>query len=128
MGLSNLDKHELKEAEMSASVASIYVRKMVHHESRTAGDTEGALARLERKYGIGYWQLKHLKAGKAKTVEAGLFQRIRLAYLDLCERQIAALQHDLATERAIEPNDIIEDLDAETKILAAKIKAAKQKR
>jgi len=63
MALSNFDNEmQGTEKEMSAAVASNYVRRMVQREMRSAGDTEGALARIEQKYGIGFWQLSHLKA------------------------------------------------------------------
>lgn len=113
---------------MSAIVASNYVRQMVQREMKSAGDTEGALARLEQKYGISFWQLSHLRKGNAKTIETGLFQRIRGAYLDYCERQIAHLTHELAIEKALNADDSLEDLEREARHLASKIAAAKQAR
>lgn len=113
---------------MSAAVASNYVRQMVQREMRSAGDTEGALQRLEMKYGISFWRLSHLRKGNAKTVETGLFQRIRSAYLDYCERQISTLQHELAIEKAMNADDALEDLEIEAAALARKIAAAKRAR
>jgi len=113
---------------MSAAVASNYVRQMVQREMKSAGDTEGALMRLEQKYGIGFWQLTYLKQGKAKTIETGLFQRIRGAYLDYCEKQISALQHELAIEKALTADDTVEDLEREAAALAARIAQAKRAR
>lgn len=54
------------------------------------------------------------------TVEA----RLRAAYLDLCERQVAKLQHEIAITRAT-GDDTLEDLVAEADRLAQKIKARK---
>lgn len=113
---------------MSAAVASNYVRRMVQREMRSAGDTEGALARLEQKYGIGFWQLSHLRSGNAKTIETSLFQRIRGAYLDYCERQISTLQHELEIEKALNADDTVEDLEREAAALAARIAQAKKAR
>lgn len=54
-----------------------------------------------------------------------LFARMRGAYLDLCQRQITKLQHELAVEKATTDADL-GDLLAEADRLAAKVKAAKE--
>lgn len=130
MALSNFDnlvvETEKKEGnDMSAAVATQYVVRLVQSEARGPGDTEGALRRLEAKYGLPYWPLVHLKRGAAKTVEVGLYARIRSAYLDMCERQVRKLQHEIAIEKAVEANDSLENLEAEALRLAARIEAAK---
>ena len=56
----------------SADVAAGYVRRMVEKETRGWGDQEGALGRLEARYGLPFWSLNHIRTGRAKTVEAGL--------------------------------------------------------
>mgnify|MGYP003542902210 CR=1 FL=1 len=111
---------------MSTAVASEYVRRMVARESRGPGDTEGAMARLEARYGIGFWQLSHLRGGRAKPVDIRLFARIRAAYLDYCEKQIRLLQHEIAVEKAINEDDSLEDLEREAEELVARV-AAKRK-
>ena len=113
---------------MSTAVATEYVRRMVARESKGPGDTEGAMARLEAKYGIGFWQLSHLRGGRAKTVEIGLFARIRAAYLDYCESQIRVLEHEIAVEKAIYEDDSLEDLEREAAALSSRIEAAKEAR
>jgi hypothetical protein len=116
-----------QEREMSsAEMASGYVRRMVERESRGWGDQDNALARLEAKYGIPFWSLDNLRTGRAKTVEAGLFARVRSAYLDLCERQVRQLQHEIAVEKAMHGDVTLEDLEREAAALAQKI-AAKRK-
>jgi hypothetical protein len=117
-----------QEREMSsAEMASGYVRRMVERESRGWGDQENALARLEAKYGIPFWSLQNLRTGRAKTVEAGLFSRVRSAYLDLCERQVSQLQHEIAVEKAMHGgvDATLEDLEREAAELARKIAAKK---
>lgn len=111
---------------MSTAVATEYVRRMVSREARGPGDTEGAMARLEARYGIGFWQLSHLRGGRAKTVDVGLFARIRAAYLDYCEKQIRLLQHEIAVEKAVNEDDSLEDLEREAAELVARV-AAKRK-
>lgn len=110
---------------MSTAVASEYVRRMVAREARGPGDTEGAMARLEARYGIGFWQLSHLRGGRAKTVDVSLFARIRAAYLDYCERQIRLLEHEIAVEKAINEDDDLEDLVREAANLVARIREKK---
>lgn len=116
--------HEEREMS-SAEMASSYVRRMVERESRGWGDQDNALARLEAKYGIPFWSLQNLRTGRAKTVEAGLFARVRSAYLDLCERQVRQLQHEIAIEKAMNEDVSLEDLEREASALARKIAAKK---
>lgn len=109
----------------SAELAAGYVRRMVEKETRGWGDQESALSRLESRYGIPFHSMNHIRTGRAKTVEAGLFARIRGAYLDLCERQVAKLQHEIAIEKALNQYDTLEDLEREASDLAARIQAKK---
>lgn len=108
--------------------AGSYVRRMVEREARGWGGQTQAQARLETRYGIPFWALERLRTGRAKTVEAGLFARIRGAYLDLCERQVAKLQHEISVEKALNEDDTLEDLEREARSLAARIAAKKQAR
>jgi hypothetical protein len=116
-----------KGVHMSAAAASGYVRRMVELETRGSGDTEGALRRLEARFGLPYWSLWHLRRGAAKTVEAGLFARIRGAYLSYCEQQVAALQHEIFLEKAADEDADLADLEVEAQALAEKIAAARRR-
>lgn len=124
------DRESQQEArEMSsldwADEAGRYVRRMVEKETKGWGDQENALGRLEARYGLPFWSLNNLRTGRAKTVDAGLFARIRMAYLDLCERQIRQLQHEITIEKALSEDDTIQDLEREAAHLAAQIAARK---
>lgn len=122
-------KHKLGREVMSSSdVAGDYVRRMIEHETRGWGDQHNALSRLEARYGLPFWSLRNLKSGRAKTVEAGLFARIRAAYIDLCERQVTKLQHEISIEKAMNEDDALEDLDREAGALAARIAQKKKAR
>jgi hypothetical protein len=121
-------KSEKQEHEMSAAVASKYVRRMVEIETTGFGDTDGAMRRLESKFGLPFWTLWHLRQGRAKTIDADLFTRIRGAYLNYCEHKIRALQHELAIERATEADADLDVLEAEASKLAAKVAEAKAAR
>lgn len=114
------------EREMSTAIeAQGYIKKILESDGATWGGLAQALERIERRYGIPYWTLNNLRTGRAKTVEAGLFQRLRTAYFDHCERQIARLQHELEMEKERAANDLDADLLAQVQSLAAKIKATK---
>lgn len=100
-------------------------RHLVEKETRGWGDQGNALERLERRYGLPFWSLNNLRTGRAKTIEASLFARIRTAYLDLCEREVAKLQHEIAIEKALTPDDTFEDLEREAAQLVARVQAKK---
>jgi len=110
--------------EMSVESATEYVRTMVQRESRGPGDIENAMQRLEVRYGLPFWTLWHLRKGRAKTCDTSLFARIRGAYLDMCQQQVGSLLHEIQIEAAI-GDDTLEDLEAEARALAAKIRARK---
>ena len=117
-----------REVMSSSDVAGSYVRRMIEHETRGWGDQHNAMSRLEARYGLPFWSLLNLKSGRAKTVEAGLFGRIRAAYLDVCEKQMAKLQHEISIEKALNEDDDLEDLEREARSLAARIAAKKEER
>lgn len=113
---------------MSTAIASEYVRKMVERETAGNGDVENAVRRLARKHGLSFWQIMHLRAGRAKSITVDAFVCIRKAYLDYCEAEIRALQEDIRQdqERHGEDHDL-RDLDFEVQALVAKVKAAKER-
>jgi hypothetical protein len=120
-----------QEREVTAGLADAaggYVRRMVATEAKGWGDQANAQKRLEDRYGLSFWALEHLRTGRAKTIEAGLFARIRAAYVDLCERQVVKLQHEIAVEKAISGDDTLEDFEREAASLAARIQAKKARR
>lgn len=109
---------------MTVEAASDYASRLLEFEQR-GSDTESALSRLEKRYGFSPNQIIHLRSGRAKSCDVGLFARLRDAYLDLCERQVAKLQHEIAITKATRSDDTLEDLVAEADRLAQKIKARK---
>lgn len=122
-------QHPVEGKQMSsAQAAQLYVRGMIEVETRGWGDDDNALSRLGARYGLSKWTLNHLRTGRAKTVEAGVFARIRAAYLDLCERQVAKLQQQIAIEKAMGSDDHLEDLARQASDLAALVQAKKQMR
>lgn len=104
---------------MTVEAASEYASRLLEHEQR-GSDIEAALFRLEQRYGITPNQIMHLRSRRAKSCDVGLFARLRAAYLDLCERQVTKLQHEIAITKATS-DDALEDLEAEALRLAEKI-------
>jgi hypothetical protein len=114
--------------QMSVESATEYVRTMVQRECRGPGDIDNALSRIEARYGLPFWTMWHLRKGKAKSVEASVFARIRGAYLDMCQRQASNLLHEIATETAagddVSDQDLVDRLGA----ILAEIQARKARR
>jgi hypothetical protein len=110
----------------SVDLAQDYARKLIGKEAGS-GDVEEAMRRVEAKTGVGYWTLWGLWHRRRKSVDRDLFARLRGAYLTFCERQISALQHELAIEKARCGDDSFDDLVGEAEDLVAKLKAAQAK-
>lgn len=83
-----------------AETASDLTRRMIGREMNGPNDLGSAMERIERRFGIPYWTQDHLRKGKAKTIETGMFNRIRAAYLAHCERSLKRLEHELKLEKA----------------------------
>lgn len=111
------------ERTMTVEAASTYASRLLEQEQR-GSDVESALYRLEQRYGLSPNQVLHLRSGRAKTCDVGLFARLRAAYLDLCERQVTKLQHEIAVTKATTDDDL-EDLVREAANLASRIAAKK---
>jgi hypothetical protein len=116
-----------KEArEMStADMATGYVRRMVENETRGWGDQDNALSRLEARYGLPYWSLQNLRMGRAKTVEASLYNRIKAAFVDHCGKQAARLLHEAQMAKVGNPDVDVADIENQIRALASKLEAAK---
>ncbi len=108
---------------MTVEAASFYASKLLEEEQR-GSDVESALYRLEARYGLSPNQVMHLRSKRAKSCDVSLFARLRSAYLDLCQRQVSKLQHQIAIEKATNDDDFA-DLEREASDLAARIAAKK---
>lgn len=128
MTFRKIPKQEHEVNAEAVETAGGYVRRMIAKEVNGWGDQANAQRRVGDRYGIPFWALEHLRTGRAKTVDASLFARIRSAYIDLCERQIAKLQHEIAIEKAVIGDDSLEDLEREAEALASRIAAKKAAR
>lgn len=112
---------------LSPDLAAKYARKMVERESRGNGDQMNALERVGRHCGMTARSLRRLLNGETRDPGIAVFGRIRAAYLDLCQRQITELQHEIEIEKARFGDASFEDLDREVEALAQKVRQAKGK-
>ena len=113
--------------EMSASVmvAQGHLSKLIEMEARGWGDNAQAVIRIAKDARISRWTLERIRTGAVKSVRDDVRERLRASYIAACERQLSKLQHELAIEKARQPNDVFEDFDAEIAALAAKLSARK---
>lgn len=113
----------------SVVTATLRVRRMAAIETRGFGDDDNALRRLEAFSGIGFWTLRYLKLGYAKTINADLAERLRQAYLAYVGDKAGDLRSELTAEReeATEADADLETLLAEIQELAAKVEKARLK-
>lgn len=121
---STKSKHPIQVNPMTVEAASNYASRLLEYEQR-GSDVESALFRIEQKYGLSPNQIMHLRSRRAKSCDVSLFARLRMAYLDLCERQVSKLQHEIAITKATS-DDTLEDLEAEAESLAQKIAERKE--
>lgn len=120
-------KTQQSEQEMSGVAdAQGYLGRLIELECNGWGDQANALSRVARKASLNPWTLDRIRTGRAKTVTVEVMAGLRSAYVAMCERQIAKLQHELAVEKAKKPDDDFQDFDAAIAALAARI-AAKRK-
>ena len=96
-------KKSLREEQMSeASVvneAKGWAGFLVRSESRGPGDTDNAMRRVARRYGVPHSTLWALRYRAPKDLLASVYLRLRAAYEAERERQLARLADDLAETR-----------------------------
>ena len=109
----------------SPELARDYGRKMLEMESRGNGDQLNALERIGRVVGLKPRAVRRILNGETQPT-LSVFARLRSGYLDLCERQINRLQHEVATEKARFGDAAFAGLDHEIQALADKIHRAKE--
>lgn len=114
--------------KVSSAVTAQYLDRMVRREAALTGSKSKAIDKICRKYGFTHAQIKHLRGGRAKDPKASLIWRVRAAYLDFCERQIKALQHEIRIEKAKHEDADFSDFAREADVLAEKVRRAKEAR
>lgn len=119
-------KSEYPVPPMTVEAATDYARRVhgfLEAGVRSEDELDAAYSSFERQFGLGRWTVEHLRKGRAKTCDVSAFAKLKGAYLALCERQVAKLQHQIAIEKATHDDDDLRDLEAAAAALAAKIQA-----
>ncbi len=125
---TNKKQEEQGQKSMSTAIAAEYVRKMVERETAGNGDVENAIRRLARRHNLSFWQIMHLRAGRAKAITIDAFTSIRRAYIEHCEAEVQALQEEIIKDRErYEESHDLRDLEIEAQALAARIQLAKKR-
>lgn len=106
---------------VTADDATRMVRTMAHAEQEEADNAVEALKRLARKTKLPFWTLSHFRKGNAKTCDGALGQRILVAYLDFCARQVSRFEAEIETRKAAGDDDL-QDLGTMAAALGAEIR------
>ena len=72
-------------------------------KARGPGDTDNAMRQIEREYGIDYgflWSLRY-RRDRLKIISLSVYEGIRAAYREECERQMRKLRHEIQITEAI---------------------------
>lgn len=109
----------------SPDIAREYGRKMLEIETRGNGDQLNALERVAREVGMKPRALRRLINGETMPTLT-VFGRLRAGYLNLCERRIKRLQHDLEVEKGRFGSDAFADIDGRISALAEEVRRAKE--
>jgi hypothetical protein len=83
--------------------AAGWSKDLTRMKARGPGDTENAMRRIQREYGIDYgflWSLRY-RRGRLKTISHSIYERIAAAYRMECERQIRKLQDEIRRTEAV---------------------------
>ena len=83
--------------------AQKWSKDLTRMKARGPGDTENAMRQIEREYGIDYgflWSLRYRRE-RLKTISISVYEGIRAAYREECERQMRKLENDLARTETI---------------------------
>jgi hypothetical protein len=87
--------------------ATMWSKELTRMKARGPGDTENAMRRIEREYGIDYgflWSLRYRRE-RLRIISISVYESIRAAYRAECERQMRKLTNEIArTEQVAGPN------------------------
>ena len=101
-----------------------FIHADIASRARSDDELDWAYDQFERQHGVGRWTIEHLRKKKAKGCDIGVFARLQMAYLDICERKAARLANVIAIEKA-KGDDTNSDIAAELEAILAKVRARK---
>jgi hypothetical protein len=83
--------------------AATWSKDLTRMKARGPGDTENAMRRIEREYGIDYgflWSLRY-RRDRLKIISISAYESIRAAYRAECGRQMRKLEHEITITEAV---------------------------
>lgn len=83
--------------------AALWSKDLTRMKARGPGDTENAMRRVEREYGIDYgflWSLRYRRE-RLRTISISVYESIRAAYREECARQMRKLEHEIKVTEEI---------------------------
>jgi hypothetical protein len=87
--------------------AATWSKDLTRMKARGPGDTENAMRRVEREYGIDYgflWSLRY-RRDRLRTISISVYEGIRAAYREECVRQMRKLENEIVkTEKIAGPD------------------------
>lgn len=108
------------EVEMEMTVARDQHHALITKLMTGPGDSEGAMHRAERQFGLPYWAQFRLRYRRAAS--PAFIERVRQAYLSTLERSVRQDLESLKTQQSIGNSDAsISDLIVEAENLLARL-------
>lgn len=83
--------------------AQKWSKDLTRMKARGPGDTENAMRLIEREYGIDYgflWSLRYRRE-RLRTISISVYESIRAAYREECERQMRKLKNEISRTETI---------------------------
>src|SRR4051812_20258489 len=83
--------------------AAVWSKDLTRMKARGPGDTENAMRRIEREYGIDYgflWSLRY-RRDRLRIISLSVYESIRAAYREECARQMRKLENDIRVTEEI---------------------------
>jgi hypothetical protein len=110
------------EVEMSLTVARDQHHALITKLMTGPGDSEGAMHRAERMFGLAYWAQFRLRYRRAAT--PAFIERVRQAYLSTLQQSVKRDLESLKTQQAAGDSDAsISDLIVEAESLLARLES-----
>jgi hypothetical protein len=83
--------------------AARWSKDLTRMKARGPGDTENAMRRIEREYGIDYWLTWRLRyrLHEIKDIGVTVYMKLAHAYQTECERQMQKLRSEIEITEAI---------------------------
>jgi len=83
--------------------AATWSKDLTRMKARGPGDTENAMRRIEREYGVDYgflWSLRY-RRDRLRTISISVYEGIRAAYRAECAAQMRKLEHEIVRTEEI---------------------------